>query len=609
MHDIHVIHDSQNLNYRKPFGAVQKGQKVKLSIDINKQIVVALEMIDLDGNRINIGMDKEYLNNGSFRYSAEIDTFDFQGILEYYFILIDKYERLYYGNNYEHSGGIGQLYEYNPVPYQITVYQKNNIPKWYKEGVVYQILVDRFYNGNKDKRVNSPKKDSFIYGRWSDEPMYITDYRGRVLRWDFYGGNIEGIIKKLDYLKSLGITVLQLSPIFKSSSCHKYDTGNYELVDEMLGSSEDLKRLCKIAESKGIKVILEAIFSYTSSDSKYFNMIGNYDGIGAYQSPNSKYYNWYKFSNYPFRYECWWGINERPNINVMRDSYIEYIMTSQNSIIKKWSEFGISGWKLNTIDELPDEFIEIMRSELKKIDSNSILIGDVWEDASNKISYSKKRKYLYGKEIQSATNYPLRQNIINFVKGYIDSYKFKEKVMSLYENYPREVFYANGNILGTNDTERILTVLDGSIRLMRLAVVIQFTFPGVPVICYGDETGLKGGKEPDNRKSYPWESQNYELIDFYKKISNIRNLEKGLKQGDFIIYETNQNILAFERNCESEKLVIIVNVSNTNKVVDNICLKGMYVDLFSGEKFKFLGNRSVVSIFGYDFKILKKISQ
>ncbi|MDU1007176.1 glycoside hydrolase family 13 protein [Clostridium butyricum] len=610
MDRIKVMHDSQSIVYRRPFGAVEEGQKVKLSIDIEKEIVVAIELLQFDGTKVNMGMEKEYLNSGNYRYSIEIDTEDALGVLGYYFILIDGYDRVYYGNNDEHLGGIGQIYTYNPVPYQITIYKKSNLPEWYKEGIIYQIFVDRFCNGNDDGSINNPKKNSFIYGRWDDTPVYIKDYQGRTIRWDFYGGNIRGIIKKLDYIKSLGVNIINLSPIFKSSSCHKYDAGDYDIIDEMFGTEEDFKELCEKAKSKDIKIILDGVFSYTSSDSRYFNKAGNYDEIGAYQSPNSKYHNWYKFNRYPYGYECWWGIEGRPNINVMHNSYIDFLVNRDDSIIKKWIDLGASGWRLNVTDELPDEFIEIIRDRLDTLDKETVLIGDVWDDASNKISYSKKRRYLYGKEIQSVTNYPLRESLINFTRGYIKSDKLKKKVMSLYENYPREVFLGNINLIGTSDTERILTVLDGNMRCLKIIVALQFTIPGVPLIYYGDETGVTGGKDPDNRKSYPWENEDVDLIGFYKRIAQIRNGQDALKKGDFNIFDTEEDIFAFERVYENERIVVVVNISNTQKVVRGITLEGTYLDLFNeGEKYKFVGYESVLIMYPCSFKILRKINK
>ncbi|SFD44447.1 glycoside hydrolase family 13 protein [Clostridium uliginosum] len=607
MDGIKVIYNSQSMEFRKPFGAVEVGQKVKLSIVVNKDLMVATELLTFNGSNVQVGMQKEYLNNGKFKYTAEIDTFNNIGILQYYFILIDGYNRIYYGNNDEKLGGEGQIYINDPVPYQITVYEKSYIPNWYKEGIIYQIFVDRFYNGNDDGIVSSPKKNSFIYGNWQDDPMYIKDYSGRILRWDFYGGNLKGILKKLDYIKSLGANIIYLNPIFKSSSCHKYDTGDYEIIDEMFGSNEEFEKLCKIAKSKGIRIILDGVFSHTGADSKYFNKFGNYDSVGAYQSPNSKYYKWYRFINYPYQYEAWWGIDNQPNVEELEESYVDYIVNGKNSIIEKWMKLGASGWRLDVADELPDDFIELIKKKMNSIKSDNILIGEVWEDASNKISYSKRRRYLFGKELDSVTNYPLRESLINFVKGYIKSDKFKNRIMSLYENYPRENFYANMNIIGTHDTERILTVLDEKIELLKLIVVLQMTLPGVPVVYYGDEAGLNGGKDPENRKAYPWGKENNEIIDFYHKIIGIRSKEEVLKKGDLKIYDTGPDVCVFERKYDNKSIIVLLNISCSDNIIKCIDLQGSYINLFNNKEFRFTNNNNSINMSGYEFNILSKV--
>lgn len=608
MDGLNAIHDSQEINYRKPFGAVEFGQKVKLSIETNKDITVALELIQCNGALTNIGMSKEYLNSGGYKYSVEIDTSKFLGLLEYYFILIDGYERMYYGNNDEKLGGIGQIYNYNPIPYQITIYEKTAVPDWYKEGVIYQIFVDRFCNGNEDGSITSPKENSFIYGTWYDTPMYIKDSAGRVIRWDFYGGNLKGIIKKLDYIKSLGINIVYLNPIFKASSCHKYDTGDYENIDEMFGTNEEFKLLCKKARDKGIRIILDGVFSHTGDDSKYFNKFGKYETIGAYQSENSPYFKWYRFNNYPNSYESWWGIDNQPNVEELDPSYLDYIVKNDNSIIKKWMKLGASGWRLDVADELPDIFIQEVKKSMNEVNKDNVLIGEVWEDASNKVSYSQKRKYLHGKELDSVTNYPLRENLINFVKGYIKSDKFAKRIMSVYENYPRENFHANMNIIGTHDTERILSILDRRIELLKIIVTLQMTLPGVPLVYYGDEAGLEGGKDPDNRKSYPWNRENNEILSFYERIVKIRNKEISLKKGNLKIYNTDGDICVFERCYEDEKVIVVVNISNEDKVIKNINIQGSYVDLTEdNEQYKVIELNNVITIEGYGYKILCRV--
>lgn len=607
MQDLNVIHNSQESQYRRPFGAVVSGEKVRLSIDVNKEVQVSLKIIKMNGIINTIIADKQYLNNGFFKYSAEIDTLGYKGILEYYFEIKDGNNYLYYGNNYERLGGIGMSYRQDPVPYQITVYKESKVPDWYKEGIIYQIFVDRFFNGNEDGSILNPKRNSFIYADWSDNPMYIKDTSGRIIRWDFYGGNLKGVIKKLDYLKSLGVSIIYLNPIFKSSSCHKYDTADYEEIDEMFGTTETFQMLCKEAAKVGIRIILDGVFSHTGADSKYFNKFNNYEELGAFQSPESKYYKWFNFIEYPNKYECWWGIDNQPNVNELEPSYVEYMVKGENSIIKKWMDIGASGWRLDVADELPDEFIKIIKSKMKEVNSESVLIGEVWEDASNKVSYSSKREYFYGEELDSVTNYPFREILINFVKGYIKSDKLKKRFMSLYENYPIENFYSCMNVLGTHDTERILSVLDNKIYLMKLIVGLQMTFPGVPIIYYGDEAGLEGGKDPDNRKTYPWGNENKEILDLYKLFINIRNNEEALKKGNFKFYDTDLDVCVYERTFNNEKVIVAVNTSEEVKILNNISLEGRYFDLLNDNKeFERLNNNNILTLDGFEIKILKK---
>ncbi|MCR4943178.1 MAG: glycoside hydrolase family 13 protein [Clostridium sp.] len=606
MEELRIIHDSQKMNYRKPFGAVESGEKVKIALYINRDTEVILQIIKSDGLIRDINMDKEYLNDGSFKYFAEVDTSDYIGLLEYYFVIIQGYDRVYYGNNDERLGGIGQVYNYNPIPYQITVYEKSIVPDWYKEGVIYQIFVDRFCNGNKDGKVLQPKKNSFIYGDWSDKPMYIKDTLGRIARWDFYGGNLEGVISKLDYLKELGISIIYLNPIFEASSCHKYDTGDYEKIDEMFGTKETFERLCSMAKEKGMRIILDGVFSHTGSDSKYFNKFNNYEEVGAYQSTESKYYKWYRFQHYPDKYECWWGIDNQPNVEELEPSYADYIVNGENSIIERWMKSGANGWRLDVADELPDDFIKMIKKKMKEVKEDSVLIGEVWEDASNKVSYSQKREYFYGKELDSVTNYPFRESFINFIKGYIKSDKFKKIILSLYENYPRENFYACMNVLGTHDTERIFTILDERVELFKLIIGLQMTLPGVPIVYYGDEAGVTGGKDPDNRKTYPWGNENIDILDYYRLLIGIRNREKALKKGNLKFYDTDLDVCMYERQFENEIVLIAVNTSGENKTLNNISLKGKYFDLLNrSREMTELEDNGTLILKKFEVKILK----
>ncbi|WP_039653082.1 alpha-amylase family glycosyl hydrolase [Clostridium tyrobutyricum] len=569
--DFKLKHDSRESCYRKPFGAVPKGKKVYISITSNKLLEVYLHLQYFNYDEKYAKMNVETKENETYLYYYNIDlSQNYTGLINYFFrIKLNDDSYIYYGNNSDGLGGEGQVYYNNPVTYQITVYEPFKVPEWFKEGIVYQIFVDRFRNGN-GKIINT-KNNSFIYGSWQDEPMYVKDTNGKIARWDFFGGNLKGIIEKLDYIKSLGTTAIYLNPIFKSKSNHKYDTGDYKSIDEMYGNEEIFNELCKEANKLGIKIILDGVFNHTGDDSIYFNKYGNYNSTGAYQSKDSPYYKWYTFQEYPDKYDSWWGIDNMPSINEMESSYIDFIIEGKDSVLKKWMDLGVSGWRLDVADELPDDFIEKIKTKIKGIKEDSILIGEVWEDASNKISYSNRRKYVFGRELDSITNYPFRNAVIEFLNGNVDSKMFERMIISLYENYPKEIFYSNLNIIGTHDTERILTVLSNKqndqIQFLKMAVTIQMTMPGVPLIYYGDEAGVSGGKDPLNRKTYPWGNENKIILKFYKYITGLRNKYDALKNGSIRFYDMGKDVLCYERTFKQERILIVIN-RNSSKSFD-----------------------------------------
>lgn len=610
MDDIQIFHDSHNIQLRNPFGAVTIGTKVRIRIWTNKKCSVYINLINFYNNQVEVQMNEIGWNGyvNSWVYENEIDTSNCFGLIYYYFRVNYCGRNILYGNNIESLGGEGQTYFNDPKSYQITIYSNEKVPNWYKKGIIYQIFVDRFFNGNKEGKVLNPKKNTFIYGKWDDDPMYIKDEQGNIVRWDFYGGNLLGVKKKLKYIKSLGVSTIYLNPIFDSPSCHKYDTGDYEKIDPMFGDEEIFKELCSEAEDLGMRIILDGVFSHTGSDSKYFNKFGNYNSLGAYQSLESPYYRWYRFNDYPKLYEAWWGFSNMPNVDELNPSYLDYIIRNNNSIIEKWLKLGASGWRLDVADELPDEFIKILKKKLKEVKAEGVLIGEVWEDASNKYSYNRRREYLFGSELDSVTNYPLRQIILDLVRNYIGNRYFIKKYMSLKENYPKEYFYSTMNILGNHDTERVLTILNNNISLLKLAVVIQMTLPGVPLIYYGDEAGLTGGKDPYNRKAYPWGKENKDILNFYTKISNIRASEEALKSGEIKFLDFNNEVLGYERLIGNEKIVVVVN---TMEKKENISLYDVndgntVIDLMSNDKKYEVKNSQIeIELKSHEYKILK----
>ncbi len=554
---------------KAPFGAIKINQEVRISVKVNEGYdLLNIKWVILKEDKI-VG-EVDLIRESKKYYQGKFNEFNGTGLYFYYFeadINIDgNYRKLFYGKSHNDGSTCEYSYE-NLNKYQITVHEDFEIPSWYKEGIMYNIFVDRFNNGNRNKKPSNPKENSFIYANWSDTPMYIKDKNDEIIRWDFHGGNLKGIIDKLPYLSKIGVSIIYLSPIFESSSNHKYNTGDYKKIDPMFGDEEILKELIEKANKKGINIILDGVFSHTGADSKYFNKFGNYDEVGAYQSKDSKYSSWYTFNEFPNDYKCWWGVKDLPNVNELNKSYMDYIIYDEDSVINKWTSIGIKGWRLDVADELPTEFIKELRKELKKNDAESILMGEVWEDASNKISYNERRNYLVGNQLDSVMGYPFRENIVSFLKGNITSKELNNKFMTIKENYPKESFKANLNLISSHDVARIKTELNYDEAIVKLAVATQMTFEGVPYIYYGDEAGLCGGTDPDNRKTYPWKNEDEDMIEFYKESINTRKKYNVLTNGDTEFIDTNDDdVFGYIRfNDKYEKILILINRSLENK--------------------------------------------
>ncbi len=592
----YIVFNSQELKYKSIFGAVPCETAIIFNIEIAKELKIRGIYMYVYVDNVNIPtqstefifpMKKNVLfspESKNYCYTLEYITGKEPRLLFYYFkIVFEDGQEIFYGNNKEGLGGEGRIYSSNPVSYQITTYYKGSTtPSWYKEAIIYQIFPDRFYNGNPNGAPVATKSNTFIYGNWNDKPVYLKGENGDILRWDFFGGNLIGISKKLPYLSELGINLIYLNPIFQAASNHRYDTGDYEKVDNVLGTEEDFDNLIKKSKEKGIGIILDGVFNHTGRNSKYFNRFGEYDTKGAYNSPDSPYYSWFSFMSYPDNYVSWWGNADLPCVNELEPSFLDYIIRNENSIVSKWLNKGIRGWRLDVADELPSEFLKILKVRTKEIDKESVLLGEVWEDASNKVSYNVRREYFCGKELDSVTNYLFRDIMLDFFSEKSDSEKTKDNFLHLQENYPLENFYALTNILGSHDTPRILTLIKGivgklkekyfyyeknidrknafekneeklPIRLLKLASLVQMTFPGVPLLYYGDEAGVEGEKDPDNRRTYPWGLENKDLVDWYKQIIKLRQEFSLLSTGDIKHFTIDRDIYGYIRYLQGGK--------------------------------------------------------
>ncbi|HHZ02504.1 MAG TPA: glycoside hydrolase family 13 protein [Tissierellia bacterium] len=481
-------------------------------------------------------------------------------------LLIEEYGHYYYSFIFG---------EEKSESYELLIYHENySTPDWVKGGTIYHIFVDRFY------RTKPLSKEGVLIRNWGETPHYLPNEKGEILNNDFFGGNLEGIKEKLPYIASLGVNIIYLSPIFEAYSNHKYDTGDYHKIDPMFGNEEILKELCEEAKKYGIYIILDGVFSHTGDNSIYFNKYGSYDSLGAYQSKDSPYYEWYTFNEWRDDYVCWWGIKTLPEVNENNESYVEFI-TGEKGVIQHWQKIGVMGWRLDVADELLDEFIKKLRSSIKKENKDTFIIGEVWEDASNKYAYGKLKGYLLGKQLDSVTNYPLRNGIIEYLKNK-DCTLLYDTMSKIMETYPPPTVNCLMNILGTHDTERILTVLGSKsqpisksemaesrlteeeikegIKLLKIATLLQFTLPGIPCIYYGDEVGLEGWIDPFNRRCYPWGRENKEILKHYLYLAKLRKEMKVLAEGKYRCLIHDKEIFVFERYNDKEKLIVAVNL-------------------------------------------------
>ena len=361
----------------------------------------------------------------------------------------------------------------------------------------------------------------------------------------------------------------------------------------MLGTEADFRALCAQARQRGMRVILDGVFNHTGSQSMYFNADGYYPTLGAAQSQDSPWYSWYRFHHWPDSYDSWWGIRTLPAVEESSPSYVDFIIDAKDSIIRRWLRAGASGWRLDVADELPDWFLEKIRAAMEETAPDSVLIGEVWEDGSNKIAYSQRRRYLLGSETHGLMNYPFRTALLAYLSGG-DADDFREAMETLRENYPPFAFASAMNFLGTHDTPRILTLLGvGSdcrentkawradfrmgagqralaLARLRLGALVLFAFPGAPTIYYGDEAGMEGFEDPFNRRTFPWGAEDKALTAWYAALGQARKSLLPLRRGDLRWLRAEGRVLAFSRTWEGETVIAAVNAGERCKSASGV---------------------------------------
>ena len=633
-----VKHNSREKEYRTPFGAVATGTGITLSIEVGDPVPESVRLmlwdgddhtpqyIDMEESQVEatdptnresadspdgIPPVQEY-DGDMARYTADIVAPEKGGLLWYAFeietVRDDSRAVFYYGNNVSNMGGEGRLYVDDPHRYQITVYKPADVPEWYKNGIVYQIFPDRFARDEDwrerteaaNQRINSRRDDMkrVIQEDWTKPAYYVRDETGMVVEWPMMGGSLKGIEGKLDYLKSLGVTCIYLNPVFEASSNHRYDTGDYMHIDMALGTDEDFESLAGAAKERGIRIILDGVFSHTGADSIYFDKFGNYSEMrpdekavpGAWRHEDSPYRSWFKFDkNERCGYSSWWGVEDLPEVEETNPSYREFIL-GEDGVVAHWMKKGASGWRLDVADELPDSFIEETRKRIRATDPEGLLLGEVWEDASNKISYGERRRYFMGDELDSTMHYPLRDILLDYINYTIGSSDAADRLMSLAENYPPQNFYATLNLIGSHDRARIMTMMaaeedyEAATKKVKVLSTIQYCMPGVPCIYYGDEAGLMGGTDPVNRSGFPWGFENLDLGYHYRMLGLLYDEHPSLKDGGFEFlsgrYGIDEDVLAFTRTGRDsagteETILVLANRRYSSTEIDLNRIEGL----------------------------------
>ena len=485
--------------------------------------------------------------------------------------------------------------------FRMLIYSDDfNTPKWACATTMYHVFVDRFHKGSKEVPFRA---DAVHNDDWENGIPQYAPYPGAHLENnEFFGGTLWGVAEKLDYLSELGITTIYLSPIFSAYSNHKYDTGDYLEVDSMFGGNEAFKNLIEEANKRSMNVILDGVFNHTGDNSRYFDKYRKYGKTGAYSNRDSEYRGWFHF--HPDNtYESWWGITILPKLNHSNEN-CRHFFTGKGGVIEKYINEGIGGWRLDVADELSDEFLDELRITAKQANSDAIIIGEVWENAADKVAYSRRRRYFRGKQLDSVMNYPFKNALIEYIKTG-DSEILYNELTDIYSSYPVQVSNVLMNLLGTHDTERILTVLSDdepmgknideiatsklsaqqkktAIKRLKVASVIQYTVYGFPSVFYGDEVGIEGYGDPFCRKPFPWHDMEQDLLEHYKKLGKIRRENKAFAGGEFNIIAHSEGLLAYTRKQNECEILVCTNVGATPQ---RIALDCEYTDLLSNNSY------------------------
>ncbi len=630
-------HDSRDDLYRTPGGAAPLGTTITLRLraaagDLDSASVRVYRSADQSQTLLPMTVTAT-TPDGYDLWEAAVDVGQRATVYYYRFLVTKGDETLYYeddtrpgGFDYveANKGGVGTVYEQSPdLSFQISAYDPDfYTPEWMRNAVVYQIFPDRFRNGDT---ANDPVDGTAtFYGELAllfHETWNETPVDGRLVQApsgigyfnsDFYGGDLAGIIEKLDYLEALGVTALYLNPIFEARSNHRYDTADYFAIDPMLGDLETFRALVAEADARGMKIILDGVFNHLSSDSRYFDRYRRFVTNGACESVGSPWREWFLFipprAGQPSAcvdtptgetfYTSWAGFDTIPKINSTLIETRRFFFLDDDSVARTWGREGIGGWRLDVANEIDDGrnpsdlYWEAFRTVVRDENPEAVIVGEFWNDAS---------EWLLGDEWDSTMNYRFRRAIIGFARDedFLDNdgripaltpSAFDAQIRSVAEDYPPMAYYALMNLLDSHDTTRVLSALDGDLALQQLAALAQFTLPGAPTIYYGDEIGIEAPSIPDaggvlqddpyNRAPYPWEdtsgsfypAPNEDMLSYYQTLGTMRRDNSALREGSMttLLIDDAAGIYAFLRvdTAAGNAALVVLNNSSSEQTVD-----------------------------------------
>jgi cyclomaltodextrinase / maltogenic alpha-amylase / neopullulanase len=407
-------------------------------------------------------------------------------------------------------------------------------PDWAKDAIFYQIFPERFANGDTS---NDPPGVE----RWENLP------KGN----NYFGGDIQGIIDHLEYVRDLGITAIYLNPVFASPSNHKYYTSDYLKIDPAFGTNELFQKLVHECHAKKIRIVIDGVFNHTGTEHWAFRDI-------VKNGEKSKYVGWYNIYSFPIslpprkpNYECWWNFGRLPKLMVEHPEVKAHLF----DVTRYWTNMGIDGWRLDVPNEIPHSFWIEWRSLVKSLNPQCYIVGEIWDDAT---------PWLKGDQFDAVMNYQFRNACLEFFcRGTILPSQFTERLAHTRSAYPDEVNFVLQNLVGSHDTERYLTLCKNEMWKVELTVLFQMTYLGAPMVYYGDEIGMEGGKDPDCRRTMIWDESkwNKSLRQFYSKMMSVRNSSPALRRGNYrtLLTDDERELFVFERRMDSERMYIAIN--------------------------------------------------